>query len=360
MGTGENVSQEQDSSMTTEFEILPEDTSATPPQAEAQTDQPAKSAYSGPTPGSLLRAEREKRELSLQDIVTQSRMSLETIKALEEDRDPPQNAWVYVRGYYRKYARLLGIPEEEILHAHEQYAGGAPTPQPVSAEWAPQDVSPGGGMPRIVLVLIGGILLGGILWWLLPQLMSNEGQDQNQSLQQSVDSTVSKSISPSVPSVPVKKPVTRSTTTMPDEPVDQTVPDTTEDLSGNQDTATSLDMDEQAAASEVGETASGNAYAPASAHEDAAMATMGSKLAMEFLDRSWVNVLDANGKKLLDGIVKAGAEHALEGQPPFRVFLGYAPGVKLSYKGRVIDTKPYTSSNNTARFTVGAEPGDTP
>lgn len=343
--------------MTSEFEVLPEETpaeSATTDSAEAQEVKPV---YNGPSPGELLRKAREGKDLSLDDIVMQSRMSKETVKALEEDRDPPQNAWVYVRGYYRKYARVLGIPEEEILHAHEQYVGGAPAPQPVSAEWAPQDVSPGGGVPRVVLVLVAGILFGGLLWWLMPVLMSGSDAPAEQSTQIKAAPLGSESrvkIDSVISSTPLVKPA----------PVSEIAQESGQ--AGEEEASEAGQTDDAVAdgtmsddsLSSVAETSDNSigqdAPTPQSVHEDAASSPR-PKLALEFTDRSWVNVVDADGKKLLDGIVKAGVQLAVEGQPPFKVFLGYAPGVEISYQGRMIDTAPYTSSNNTARFTIGAE-----
>ena len=112
--------------MTSEVEDQPKPAETQGAEATEAEIVPPKPAYTGPTPGEILRTERERQNLSQEDVVSQSRMTMETVRALEEDRDPPQNAWVYVRGYYRKYARVLGLAEEDILHAHEQVAGGAP------------------------------------------------------------------------------------------------------------------------------------------------------------------------------------------------------------------------------------------
>ncbi len=355
--------------MTSEFEVLPEEGSETTPGNEVNTDQLAIPEYDGPTPGTLLRAEREKRNLTVEDIVTQSRMSKETVRALEEDRDPPQNAWVYVRGYYRKYARVLGIPEEEILDAHEKNSGGAPAPQSVSAEWAPQDVSPDGGVPKVVLVLVAGILLGGLLWWAMPVIMGDAGKSgaQQQVISSNTDDSSSKTTRAIILPEPESKPVLTAGTTAPEQgddaqagsavKVDENV-DSLPMVSS--DGSEAREVDSSPAKSEMSVISTPDSSdTPATSHEDAA-ASNGSKLGLEFVDRSWVNIVDASGKKLLDGIVKANVQMALQGEPPFKVFLGYAPGVKISYAGRMIDVTRYISSNNTARFTVGDEPAETP
>lgn len=353
------MSQEQDSQTNdSEFEVLPEQQvsdAAAPEVAQAVAPKPA---YSGPTPGQLLRAERERRELTLEDIVTQSRMSMETVKALEEDRDPPQNAWVYVRGYYRKYARVLGLPEEEILQAHELLTGGAPSPEPVSAEWAPQDVSPSSGIPKFILVLVAGIVFGGIIWWAMPMITG-----KSEKRQQPVEEA--SAADSGAPEVSVTRVVSPTPQTATRQPAGATQTGSNEAGVVAEEPETGVSRATDPAEDEVGaqaadtpeSAAAGMPERQAAAAEPAATPPTGPALALQFSERSWVNVVDATGKKLLDGIVGADSRRELFGKPPFKVFLGYAPGVKVSYDGRLINTEQYTTSSNTARFTVEAAAG---
>jgi cytoskeleton protein RodZ len=48
----------------------------------------------------------------------------------------------------------------------------------------------------------------------------------------------------------------------------------------------------------------------------------------------------------------AGTERRIEGKPPLRLVIGNASGVEVEYKGRRIDLKPATSSENVARITL--------
>ena len=74
-----------------------------------------------------------------------------------------------------------------------------------------------------------------------------------------------------------------------------------------------------------------------------------------FTADSWVDITDAEGNKLAYGLINEGRELNLEGEPPFRVFLGYAPGVTLYYRGEQFDTSAFIRRNETARFRVGSE-----
>ncbi len=350
------MSQDQEQQNTTEEQV--EQPDMPEPGAGQVEETPAEPAYTGKTPGELLREGREKRELTIEDVVIQTRMSLETVRALEEDRDPPQNAWVYVRGYYRKYARALGLSEDEILGAHERFVGGAPAPEPISDEWAPADVSPRGGVPRFVLVLIAGIIFGGLAWWLVPQL-SRELKSAEQGAA-SAD-TESRQTASGTSFTVQRKPAPRPALA---EPVIAAAPESGDDASTEATAEEESDAEAESGqpAAETPQADQGTTASEEAATESEAADALpeGNRLLLKFTERSWVNVVDASGKRLLDGIVQGGSERALSGQPPYRVFLGYAPGVSVSFAGSLIDTSTYITDNNTARFTVGGETRETP
>jgi len=69
-------------------------------------------------------------------------------------------------------------------------------------------------------------------------------------------------------------------------------------------------------------------------------------------DKSWAEVVDANGYQLLYYPLRPGTVLNLQGQAPFRVFLGNAPAVDLSLNHKRFDHTPFHRQNNTARFTV--------
>jgi len=65
---------------------------------------------------------------------------------------------------------------------------------------------------------------------------------------------------------------------------------------------------------------------------------------------SWVDVRQADGSVLHNGLVKAGASIELKGSPPYRVVLGNATHVELAYEGKVQDLGPHIRANNIARL----------
>ncbi len=72
---------------------------------------------SGPSPGARLRAAREARGLSIEDVAERLRLNAAMVLAMEQDRFALLGAPVFARGHLRNYAALVGAPEGEILEA---------------------------------------------------------------------------------------------------------------------------------------------------------------------------------------------------------------------------------------------------
>ena len=104
--------------------------------------------------------------------------------------------------------------------------------------------------------------------------------------------------------------------------------------------------------------AAGTAASPATgaadgaAPFDAAATAAAAKGIMQVkaIGDTWVEVRQADGSSLHNGMVKAGATIELKGNPPYRLVLGNASQVELSYEGRVQDLTPHIRGNNIARL----------
>jgi cytoskeleton protein RodZ len=85
------------------------------------------------------------------------------------------------------------------------------------------------------------------------------------------------------------------------------------------------------------------AAAPAAPHQ----------LLLEFSEASFVRVEDSRSRTLAIGLVRGGERQALEGTPPYTVFLGNAQNVKVHFGGAPVDFSAHINrQNDTARFTV--------
>ncbi|MCY4212715.1 MAG: helix-turn-helix transcriptional regulator [Gammaproteobacteria bacterium] len=66
-------------------------------------------------PGVALQAARQARKLSVPQVADRLKLSSAVVTALEANDWERLPAPVFVRGYVRAYARLMGLPAEELL-----------------------------------------------------------------------------------------------------------------------------------------------------------------------------------------------------------------------------------------------------
>jgi cytoskeleton protein RodZ len=76
------------------------------------------------------------------------------------------------------------------------------------------------------------------------------------------------------------------------------------------------------------------------------------RLTIEFSEECWVEIKDPSGVALFGDLGQAGERIELVGAAPFRVLLGYAPGVRLTYNAEPVALTPHTR-NNVASLVLG-------
>lgn len=65
--------------------------------------------------GSWLRSQRELRQVELETITQSSKINIRYLEALERDRFDLLPATIFVRGFLREYARIVGLDPDEVL-----------------------------------------------------------------------------------------------------------------------------------------------------------------------------------------------------------------------------------------------------
>jgi cytoskeleton protein RodZ len=65
---------------------------------------------------------------------------------------------------------------------------------------------------------------------------------------------------------------------------------------------------------------------------------------------AWIQVVDAKGNRF-SRLVRAGTTESFSGEPPFRLVVGEAALVKLTYNGHSIDLAPFIGQK-VARLTL--------
>ena len=247
--------------------------------------------------GARLRAARERCGLTVLQVAEKLHVDPRVLEALEAEDFGALGADVYVRGHLRRYAEAVG---ESPAALQELYAG--------SAHALPPDLTRiprRGTEPRFSRLLLTTLLtvvclaVAGLLWWLLT-LPAQKGQ----------------------PLAAAPAPST------------------------------------EIAADAGG--AGGGAEPPRSAADNAvptATRVAGSGQALldlRFVALSWVDISDADGRRLLTGLIDGGSERALSGTPPLRVVLGNAPAVALRLNGQPVAITGLVHRDGSAHLSIDA------
>jgi hypothetical protein len=121
-----------------------------------------------PGPGERLRAARLSMGYDLAKIASELHLTILVVEALEADDYQNVGARVFVRGYLRNYARIVGMPVESILRQFDEKwpDDGALHSMVKESPTLPADGGPSRGWARLMtwLMVIGLIALF-LMWW---------------------------------------------------------------------------------------------------------------------------------------------------------------------------------------------------
>lgn len=325
------------------------------------------------TTGVRLRQAREALGLTQQTVAERLCLKVSTIRDIEEDKAQANLASTFHRGYIRSYAKLVHLPEDELLPMLEKQA-------PIrAAKVAPmQSFSLGKKHKKrdgwlmtftwlIVLVVLG---LTGAWWWQnhqaqqaeivtmadqsSAQLSQNGGQsvpltDDNSDPAASPDAQapVVNSQTASTPAASGTAPVTNSAA--PADTANSRVETTTQGTAPAESVVVSPS---QAPLPDVSTAQSPLPTADAGVN---GAATSAGSLVMNFTADCWLQVVDASGKTLFSGIQKGGATLNLSGKSPYKLTIGAPGALTITYQGNPVDLTKFIKANRVARLTVGVE-----
>lgn len=296
-------------------------------------------------PGAVLRQGREARGLPVEQIAEALFLTAATVRALEADDWEQLPAPVFVRGYIRTYARLLALDQNALLKAYDDLT-------PASSNNAPTGEAPRWGdldkhhlrrlglMGVIILLLVG--LGAALIWWAKP-FFENGGDEAPQTPAQPITA------------VPESAPLPAQM----DRDAELTagvaqVGQEDENESGPGDGQGPSLLAEPAPHASLSPLADGLPTGPRLLERHVRITSDGEdELELTFVGKSWVEVRDTDGPQLYAAEGRQGELWRLEGQGPFHLVLGYAPGVTLLFNGEAVSLRQHTVENQTASLVLG-------
>lgn len=309
------------------------------------SEQAPQTATVQPGPGSRLAKARAAANMTVEEVATNLNLTLGVVRALERDATDELPAPVFVRGYIKNYARLVGLRGDDLV---AQYEGArAPDiplelrPRPAAAT---QQIRRGLSLRAVLLtvVVVAAALAG--LWWF------QGGQFGVGDL--------TRALQPAPAPVPAPLPAEPSLAPAPSERAAN--PATAAEPSG----ATTEESVAAAAVPQAGsDPTEGSAATAAPAPEAAAPAipppppTTERQLQLRLSDDAWVEIIDNDGQRLVFDMLRAGTTRQVAGEPPFLVLLGKAGAVAVELGGRAVDHSAF-ERKGIARFVLDDDDGN--
>lgn len=347
-------------------------------------------------PGALIRQGRERARMSVDELAAATKLGRNQIDALERDDFSSLLEPVYVRGYYRKCAKILGLQDADLIKAYDTRVAPKPVEAPSKLRLASgTDLGSGSRLPIPMALVAAGfaVVVCMFLWNIF------KAPEAPATLTTLTPQTTTLTVEPApvvITPAPVlttsDTPVVTTTDSAPAAapvPLTQTAPVTSAPLVPVAPVAPAatptpatvapvMTPKPALAATPVSPTVAAPKPQPAVAPAPVAPAPVApapkpvaakpvedskpavssavseNPLTLSASITSWVRVEDSQGKTLINSLMRSGEKKTLSGSVPYKVFLGNAPGVRLEYKGKIQDISNDIADNLTARVTVPA------
>jgi len=278
-------------------------------------------------PGHRLRLTREDLHLSKDEVAHHLHLDVHIVEALESDDYDDLPSAAYICGYLRSYARILKLPEDEIVSAYSkgQEINAALIPETVSMEPVKQ-MNP--GIIRFVVFIVIAVLVAAGFMWLAEKFQMFDAVTNNEST--TIDVPVPEVNRSSVIERPVQV----------QEQIQQFNAESTEVASNQSKDTTSaspLLIDEESSAVEAAVVAE---------------QVESGDLKLVITEDSWVEVSDAKGKRHVYRLAAKDSVIHVDGVAPYTILLGNAEGVDVLFNNETFNHKRY-QRDQIAYFRLG-------
>ncbi len=297
-------------------------------------------------PGQRLKRTREELRLSRDEVAHHLHLDVQIVDALEANAYDKLPSPAYICGYLRSYARILKLPENDVVTAYSKGQEINATLIPDNIKILPERHLNPGNFKMVFILITVIILIAGLVWAVDTfKLLDVTKQSENTVIPLS---TPSESDAPARPAQiqkqieqfnsenPDAMPIVETEKLGPDVITESNVDDTADSIESPQSVAT-LGNELDQGIDEVAESV-----------------TSGD-LKLSFVDDSWTEVTDSNGTRHIYRLVSKDSELFVNGVPPYTILLGNAEGVEVVYKGKEFNHKPY-QRDQIAYFRLGISP----
>jgi cytoskeleton protein RodZ len=295
--------------------------------------------------GAALTAARERLGLTLEDLAVRTKLSQSNIAAIEHGDFDKLGPLVYVRGFVRSYAREVRMSDDwisaqmELLGAHEHQ----PELLPSSGERSGKtDVAERGMLAASYLV--GTMILLSAAYFVTQFDRFFPGEKApaiSQTQTAPVANPPADASAPAIENAPTTTVATEAGTTVASPEAASIQP---------------LPLPAPNPQTTLNAVAAGMTALPQLPPTETTVVQVTQGLTLDASDTVWVEIVDANGRRLEYNNIAAGQRRSYDGVPPYAIKIGNASKVKLSANGQSIDLAPFTR-DSVARLRVQENQG---
>jgi len=305
--------------------------------------------------GNAFISAREQMGLSQREVAEELKLAWKTIESLESEDFESLPPYVFVRGYVKSYSKLVGIDADEMASKLVSFYQGIEK----EARANEQDKANGFRSPAsflnptlllmgFALVVITGVLFVAYTTWVDQSQTPSEISisDDNQINEESLHSVSTESVS-TEEEVGLRASNSRSDRDEGDS-YKLEFQDLEEDASAKLlDEVTELSSVEgpvgEGVAREIDESL--EVISPDEEEFDLLGEGGDDQLEIQFNDDCWFEISDTQQNLLTADLGRSGDSRFYRGTAPFRIKLGYAPGVMIRFNGNNVELAPYTRNN---------------
>jgi cytoskeleton protein RodZ len=301
-------------------------------QSAEQTEPVAEPT--NPSPGTILSAQRESLELTIQQVADKLNLTMHYVRCLESDSYDKLPGDVFVRGYIRTYANLLQLDAPQVVAVYSEFT----SKKLARKEEAIKRYARRRNDKNRPWIIVSGVAFVGValaLWYF------NVGP--------SVDEPVEEATMPvsAINSMPLFTPVSSEISAAPassEQTGDTALQNGVAATADDQQIGQEMQTTDEAGASSMTESA-GTLISLSWGGEDSVQ--------LDFLGDSWVEIEDRGSEQSHRELRLSGETLLIHGTAPFSILLGNARAVTLTLNGRRVDISGNIRADDTARLSIG-------
>jgi cytoskeleton protein RodZ len=303
-------------------------------------------------PGRMLKAAREMRGLSEQQVADKLNFSIRLVRNIEVEifnRDLPET---FNRGYLKNYAKLVNISEDAVLNSYDQLAetqsqcAGMQSFSKGTEKQAEHNM-----LMWITYLILAMLITATVVWWFqspldqpasivvdtteISAVKNNTTEQANLSNENSLKNLNTESNAESVDSLAS---VIKNEENANVDNIDKTATLDAENISSSRDLSNA----------QVTLTNDNTV-------DESALSALNADVVFTFTGDCWVNIFDATGKRIAWGVKKSGYIMLITGQAPFSITLGKPELVQIDYNDLPVDMTAF-NAGNIAKFSLPLVP----